>query len=267
MHASRHIRAPAYLPPMHILCTNDDGILSPGLQVLAEACSQVGKVTVVAPDREQSAQSHALTLTRPMRPVRRPDGTWQVDGTPTDCVLLALEAPLVSAKPDFVCSGINHGPNLGEDVLYSGTVSAAMEATVLGIPGIAFSYAGRRDDLIPGYTDLVASLVRRITTLEDLPPNTLLNINLPDIPADEVQGVRVVRLGSRFFQNSVTRHQDPWGRDVYWVGGGTTTWSTEPDTDHAVVRDGYVAITPLHLDLTAHSQLDLVRSWALALEG
>lgn len=252
---------------MKILVTNDDGILSPGLQVLAEACRAVGDVTVVAPDREQSAQSHALTLTRPLRPVRRPDGSWQVDGTPTDCVLLAVEAPLVSDRPDFVFSGINHGPNMGEDVLYSGTVSAAMEATVIGIPGVAFSFASRRDDLLPGYADLVATLVRKIVSRPDVAASTLLNINLPGIPADEVKGVRVVRLGSRFFQNSITRHQDPWGRDVFWVGGGTITWTGEQDTDHAVVRDGYVAITPLHLDLTAHAQLEMVRGWALALEA
>ncbi|HRP08220.1 MAG TPA: 5'/3'-nucleotidase SurE [Gemmatimonadales bacterium] len=251
---------------MHILCTNDDGILSPGLQVLASACRQVGEVTVVAPDREQSAQSHALTLTRPLRPVRRPDGTWQVDGTPTDCVLLAVEAPLMPERPRFVFSGINHGPNMGEDVLYSGTVSAAMEATVVGIPGVAFSFAGRRDDLIEGHADLVSGLVRRIVSLRDVPSNTLLNINLPGIPADEVKGVRVVPLGSRFFQNGITRHQDPWGRDVYWVGGGTVKWSGEENTDHAVVREGYVAVTPLHLDLTAHARLDMVRGWALALE-
>jgi 5'-nucleotidase len=251
---------------MNILVTNDDGILSPGLQVLAAACREVGDVTVVAPDREQSAQSHALTMTRPLRPVRRPDGTWQVDGTPTDCVLLAIEAPLVPGRPDFVFSGINHGPNMGEDVLYSGTVSAAMEAVVLGIPGVAFSFAGRRDDLIPSYADLVTALVRRIVSLADIPPHTLLNINLPGIPADEVKGVRVVPLGSRFFQNSMTKHQDPWGRDVYWIGGGTITWTGEQDTDHAVVREGYVAITPLHLDLTAHAQLETVRGWAIALE-
>src|SRR5690606_520336 len=171
---------------MHILCTNDDGILAPGLQVLATACRQVGEVTVVAPDREQSAQSHALTLTRPLRPVRRPDGTWQVDGTPTDCVLLAVDVPLVPERPDFVFSGINHGPNLGEDVLYSGTVSAAMEALMIGVPGVAISFAGRRDDLIEGYSAIVAQLVRRIVTIDGLPPGTLLSINLPGIPADEV---------------------------------------------------------------------------------
>ncbi len=157
---------------MQILVANDDGILAPGIQVLAEACMAVGTVTVVAPDREQSAQSHALTLTRPLRPVRRPDGTWQVDGTPTDCVMLAIDA-LMPERPDFVFSGINHGPNLGEDVLYSGTVSAAMEAVVLGIPGVAFSFASRRDDLMAGYGPLVAGLVKRITEHGSIPPNTL----------------------------------------------------------------------------------------------
>lgn len=251
---------------MHILVANDDGILSPGIQVLAEACRTVAAVTVVAPDREQSAQSHALTMTRPLRPVRRPDGSWQVDGTPTDCVLLALEAPLVPERPAFVFSGINHGPNMGEDVLYSGTVSAAMEGVVCGIPGVAFSFAGRRDDLLMDYTPLVAKLVRKIVALPGITPNTLLNVNLPGIPVDEVKGVRVVPLGSRFFENSVTKAQDPWGRDVYWIGGGTITWTGETDTDHAVVRDGYVSITPLHLDLTHHALLETVRDWALSLE-
>jgi 5'-nucleotidase len=247
---------------MHILVANDDGILSPGLQVLAEACQAVGHVTVVAPDREQSAQSHALTLTRPLRPVRRPDGTWQVDGTPTDCVLLALES-LMPEKPAFVFSGINHGPNMGEDVLYSGTVSAAMEAVVLGIPGVAFSFAGRRDDLIAGYAPLVTRLVQRITSLKDFPPNTLLNINLPGIPVEEVAGVRVARLGSRVFSESVAKTQDPWGREVFWIGGGKITWTGGDDTDHAAVKAGYVSITPLQMDLTNHTLLETVRNWRL----
>ena len=247
---------------MHILVANDDGILSPGLQVLAEACQTVGHVTVVAPDREQSAQSHALTMTRPLRPVLRPDGTWQVDGTPTDCVLLALEA-LMPELPAFVFSGVNHGPNMGEDVLYSGTVSAAMEAVVLGIPGIAISFAGRRDDLLAGYKELLAGLVGRICALKDFPKNTLLNINLPSIPADEVQGVRVARLGSRFFSESVARQKDPWGREVLWIGGGKITWTGDDDTDHAAVAAGYVSITPLQLDLTNHTLLETVRDWRL----
>ena len=247
---------------MHILVANDDGILSPGLQVLAEACQTVGHVTVVAPDREQSAQSHALTMTRPLRPVLRPDGSWQVDGTPTDCVLLALEA-LMPELPAFVFSGVNHGPNMGEDVLYSGTVSAAMEAVVLGIPGIAISFAGRRDDLLDGFKPLLAGLVGRICALKDFPKNTLLNINLPSIPADQVQGVRVARLGSRFFSESVARQKDPWGREVLWIGGGKITWTGADDTDHAAVAAGYVSITPLQLDLTNHTLLETVRDWQL----
>ncbi len=247
---------------MHILVVNDDGILSPGIQVLAEACQTVAHVTVVAPDREQSAQSHALTLTRPLRPVARPDGSWQVDGTPTDCVLLALEA-LMPEQPAFVFSGINHGPNMGEDVLYSGTVSAAMEAVVLGIPGVAISFAGRREDLLPGYAPILAKLVRRITTLGEYPRNTLLNINLPEIPADEVKGIKVARLGSRVFEGSVARQKDPWGREVFWIGGGTITWSGDADTDHAAVAAGYIAVTPLQLDLTNHTLLETVRGWRL----
>jgi 5'-nucleotidase len=216
----------------------------------------------VAPDREQSAQSHALTLTRPLRPVARPDGSWQVDGTPTDCVLIALEA-LMPERPAFVFSGINHGPNMGEDVLYSGTVSAAMEAVVLGIPGVAISFAGRRDDLMPGYGPILAKLVKRITSLKEYPQNTLLNINLPSIPADEVKGITVARLGSRVFESSVARQKDPWGREVFWIGGGTITWSGDEDTDHAAVAAGYIAVTPLQLDLTNHKLLETVRGWRL----
>ena len=247
---------------MHILVANDDGILSPGLQLLAEACQTVGHVTVVAPDREQSAQSHALTMSRPLRPIRRPDGTWQVDGTPTDCVLLALEA-LMPEPPAFVFSGVNHGPNMGEDVLYSGTVSAAMEAVVLGIPGVAISFAGGRDDLLSGYRERLARLVGRICSLADFPRNTLLNINLPAIPEDEVRGVRVARLGSRFFSESVARQKDPWGREVLWIGGGKITWTGEADTDQAAVAAGYISITPLQLDLTNHRLLQTIRDWQL----
>jgi 5'/3'-nucleotidase len=247
---------------MEILVVNDDGILSPGLQVLAEACRGVGNVTVVAPDREQSAQSHALTMARPLRPVRRPDGSWQVDGTPTDCVVLAIEA-LMPERPALVFSGVNHGPNMGEDVLYSGTVSAATEAVVLGVPGVAISFAGRRDDLIPGYAELVGRLVRRLGALGDFPRETLLNINLPPVPADEVRGIRVARLGSRYFSESVTRQHDPWGREVLWIGGGKIVWTGEGDTDHAAVAAGYVSVTPLKLDLTNHQLLETVRDWRL----
>src|SRR4029079_18994162 len=166
---------------MNILVTNDDGILAPGLALLAEVCREVGNVTVIAPDREQSGTSHSLTLHRPLRPTRRADGAWQIDGTPTDCVMLALQA-LMPDRPDFVFSGVNHGPNMGEDVLYSGTVAVAMEAVTLGVPGIAFSFASRNDDLIKDYQGIIDSLVRQITEIESFPRDMVLNINLPGCP-------------------------------------------------------------------------------------
>jgi 5'-nucleotidase len=247
---------------VNILVTNDDGILAPGLALLAEVCRAVGAVTVVAPDREQSGTSHSLTLHRPIRPMHRPDGAFQVDGTPTDCVMLALEA-LMPARPDFVFSGVNHGPNMGEDVLYSGTVAAAMEAVVLGVPGIAISFAGNQPETMATYRDRLVDLVGRITSVPDFPQDTLLNINLPRVPAAEVAGVRVTKLGSRFFSGSLARMKDPWGREIFWIGGGTITWTGDEDSDHAAVGEGYVSVTPLHMDLTDYSLLEMVRGWSL----
>ncbi len=247
---------------MNILVTNDDGVLAPGLALLADACREVGHVTVVAPDREQSGTSHSLTLHRPLRPQRRPDGAWQVDGTPTDCVMLAIQA-LMPERPDFVFSGVNHGPNMGEDVLYSGTVSAAMEAVMLGVPGIAISFAGHQPETMLTYRDALARLVRQVTRLDGFPANTLLNVNLPPVPADRIRGVRVAGLGSRVFSESLTRMKDPWGREIFWIGGGTATWTGGADTDHAAIHDGWIAVTPLHMDLTNYPLLETVRGWAL----
>ncbi|HEX6644940.1 MAG TPA: 5'/3'-nucleotidase SurE [Gemmatimonadales bacterium] len=247
---------------MNILCSNDDGILAPGLALLADACREVGEVTVVAPDREQSGTSHSLTLHRPLRPARRPDGAYQVDGTPTDCVMLALET-LMPERPDFVFSGVNHGPNMGEDVLYSGTVSAAMEGVMLGVPGIAISFAGSDPEMMATYRDTLVRLVRRITSADDFPRNTLLNINLPRLPAAEVKGLKVTRLGSRFFSDSLTRMKDPWGREIMWIGGGTITWTGGEDADHAAVAEGCISVTPLHMDLTNYSLIETVRGWRL----
>ncbi|HEY6948777.1 MAG TPA: 5'/3'-nucleotidase SurE [Gemmatimonadales bacterium] len=246
---------------MNILVTNDDGILAPGLALLADVCRAVATVTVVAPDREQSATSHALTLHRPVRPMRRPDGAFQVDGTPTDCVMLAVEA-LMPERPDYVFSGVNHGPNMGEDVLYSGTVAAAMEAVALGVPGIGISFAGQQAETLATYRDLLVDLVQRITAA-GLPRDTLLNINLPRVPAGEVKGVRATKLGSRFFSGSLARMKDPWGKEIFWIGGGTITWTGDADSDHAAVGDGYVSVTPLHMDLTNYSLLETVRGWSL----
>lgn len=245
---------------MSILVSNDDGILAPGLALLAEVCREVGDVTVVAPDREQSGTSHSLTLHRPLRPARRPDGAFQVDGTPTDCVMLAIEA-LMPERPSFVFSGVNHGPNMGEDVLYSGTVSAAMEGVMLGVPGIAISFAGHDPKTLETYRDTLVRLVRQITAAENYPKDTLLNINLPGRPAETIEGIKVTQLGSRYFSGSLTQMKDPWGREIIWIGGGTITWTGGEESDHAAVAEGFISITPLHMDLTNYSLLETVRSW------
>jgi 5'-nucleotidase len=249
---------------MKFLASNDDGILAHGLECLVAALEPLGEVTVVAPDREQSATSHSLTLHHPLRPVKRGERRWQVDGTPTDCVMLALEA-LMPEKPDWVLSGINHGQNMGEDVLYSGTVAAAMEGLSLGIPAIAVSFAG--GDLRADVTRLreqVPTLTRvlsHIVTLPSFPAHTLLNINLPPLSGDQVKGIRLTRLGRRVYSQSVTPLKDPWGRQIYWIGGGDISWTGEVDSDFRAIDEGYVSITPLHLDLTHHSLLQDARTW------
>jgi 5'-nucleotidase len=247
---------------MRLLATNDDGILAHGLECLVAAAEPLGEVTVVAPDREQSATSHSLTLHHPLRPVKRGERRWQVDGTPTDCVMLAVEA-LMPEKPDWVLSGVNHGQNMGEDVLYSGTVAAAMEGLSLGIPSIAVSFAG--GDLRADVTRLrehvptLTRILRHITSLASFPPHTLLNVNLP--PRSDVRGVRLTRLGRRVFSQSVMPLKDPWGRPIYWIGGGDISWSGEADSDFRAIDEGYVSVTPLHLDLTHFSLLGAPESW------
>jgi len=247
---------------MHILVSNDDGILAPGIGLLADACRSVGHVTVVAPDREQSGTSHSLTLHRPLRAALRPDGAYQVDGTPTDCVLLAVNA-LLPERPSFVFSGVNHGPNMGEDVLYSGTVSAAMEAVMLGVPGVALSFAGHSPETMATYREAIARLVRHVTTLAAYPANTLLNVNLPPVPAGEAQGLRVTSLGSRYFSESLMRMKDPWGREIFWIGGGSITWTGGITSDHAAIHEGYISVTPLQMDLTNYGLIETVRGWSL----
>jgi 5'-nucleotidase len=249
---------------MRFLITNDDGILAHGIECLIEAAEPLGEVSVVAPDREQSATSHSLTLHHPVRPVRRAERRWQLDGTPTDCVMLAVEA-LLDHRPDFVLSGINHGQNMGEDVLYSGTVAAAMEGLALGIPSIAFSFAGGdlRADLthLKQQVKVITPLLAHLTSLPAFPKSTLLNVNLPPIPADGVKGARLTRLGSRVFSDSIKPMKDPWDRDIYWIGGGTIVWSGEADSDFRAIQDGYISVTPLHLDLTDFGMLKSAGSW------
>ncbi|WKW12165.1 5'/3'-nucleotidase SurE [Pseudogemmatithrix spongiicola] len=249
---------------MRLLLSNDDGILARGLETLEKAARPLGDVWVVAPDREQSATSHSLTLHHPLRPVQLGAQRWQVDGTPTDCVMLAIEA-LLPERPDFVLSGINHGPNMGEDVLYSGTVAAAMEGLALGVPSIAVSFAGRvlrsDDTLLEDHVDALSRLLKHLTALPQFPADTLLNVNIPAIPAKELKGVRLTRLGRRVFSDSLTPMKDPWGRDIFWIGGGSVAWSGSDDSDFRAVKEGYISVTPLHLDLTAKDRLDDAERW------
>ncbi len=249
---------------MRILCTNDDGYLALGLEVLASAARVLGSVTIVAPDREQSAASNSLTLHHPLRVRRSPGGALVVDGTPTDCVILAVNE-LLDEPPDLCFSGINHGSNMGEDVLYSGTVAGAMEATVIGIPAIAVSYAGDAFEELSAWEDVVASVLRGIIEKDDFPADTLFNVNLPPIDPTQVKGVRITSLAKRRYTDSLTKAVDPSGREYYWIGGGEVSWTVAEDSDFTAVREGYISVTPLHLDLTNYKLLEEIRGWQLSL--
>ena len=249
---------------MNILCTNDDGYLANGIRVLASAASTLGSVTVVAPDREQSASSNSLTLHHPLRARLTSDNSYVVDGTPTDCVILAVNG-LLPGQPDVCLSGVNHGPNMGEDVLYSGTVAAAMEATVIGIPAIAISYVQDRPEELEGWESVVRVILGEILGREEFPEDTLFNVNLPAVPPDEVRGIKVTTLGRRRYSDAITRANDPSGREYFWSGGGAVNWRGAEDSDFQAVEDGYVSVTPLHLDLTNYKLLEEIRAWELAL--
>lgn len=248
---------------MRILLSNDDGILAKGLGVLERAVAPLGEISVVAPDREQSATSHSLTLHHPLRPVRLGEKRWQVDGTPTDCVMLACEA-LLDERPEFVISGINHGPNMGEDVLYSGTVAAAMEGLALGIPAIALSFAGsilRADAILDTQVTQIRTLLDHLMRLPAFPRDTLLNVNLPAVAGNDIKGIKLTRLGRRVFSDSITKMKDPWGREILWIGGGSVEWSGPDDSDFRAVHDGFISVTPLHLDLTHRDVLNAATDW------
>lgn len=249
---------------MNILCTNDDGYLAAGIRVLADAAEKAGTVHVVAPDREQSATSHSLTLHHPLRVRESPDGWSVVDGTPTDCVLMAL-GELLDSPVDLCLSGVNHGPNMGEDVLYSGTVAAAMEATVMGVPSMALSYVGEDPTCIADWAPVLADLIHRIPTGSAFPVETLLNVNIPGIDPAELKGVRVTSLGQRRYSDSITRARDPMGREYFWIGGGVSEWRGGESSDFRAVEEGYISMTPLHLDLTNYGLLEEIRGWDLTL--
>src|SRR5215831_7657265 len=239
-----------------ILVTNDDGIHAVGLGALAEALAVLGDVYVIAPDREQSAVGHALTLHRPLRVDRLGERRFAVNGTPSDCVNLGVLG-LLPETPVLVVSGVNHGSNLGDDVTYSGTVSAAMEGTLLGVPSMAVSQV---DGEAAGFeaAGRIAELVAARVLVEGLPAKTLLNVN---VPRGEVRGVRMTRLGHRVYREKVVQEVDPRGRPYYWIGAGPPEWREDDASDIAAVHDGWASVTPLHLDLTHFGALGRMAEW------
>ena len=244
---------------MRILLSNDDGYFAPGLAVLAEAVRQIAQIDVVAPERDRSGASNSLTLSRPLRLQRAANGFYYVDGTPTDCVHLAITG-LLTQEPNMVVSGINHGANLGDDVIYSGTVAAAMEGRFLGLPAIAVSLVGREGRYFATAARVVLSLLDKLKS-HPLPTDTILNVNVPDIPYDQLAGFEATRLGHRHKAEPVIKSADPHGNAIYWVGPPGAEADAGPGTDFYAIRQQRVSVTPLHVDLTRHATLAQVASW------
>lgn len=244
---------------MHFLLSNDDGYRAAGLEMLAEAVSAIGEVTVVAPDRNRSGASNSLTLDAPLYPRVANNGFIYIDGTPTDCVHLAITG-LLESEPDIVISGINAGANLGDDVLYSGTVAAAMEARHLGCPAIAVSLAGPDPQHYESAVRVVLRLVNSVSVIRKT-RDILLNVNVPDLPYDQIGKFEITRLGQRHKSEPAIPTRDPQGRPVYWVGPVGGEQDAGPGTDFHAVRSNNVSITPLHVDLTRYSVLDELNDW------
>ncbi|HVN52943.1 MAG TPA: 5'/3'-nucleotidase SurE [Anaerolineaceae bacterium] len=252
---------------MHILVTNDDGITAPGLLALAQEMRKIGQVSVLAPDRNWSASGHVKTLDRPLR-VRETllaDGTpaFTSDGAPSDCVALALLG-LFSEKIDMVVSGINPNGNFGHDVTYSGTVTAAMEGAIAGLPSIAVSVEPNEPVIGPldyGPTARIARRVAEQVIAHGLPERTLLNVNVPYLPEDQIRGILVTRMGLRIYRDLLVRREDPRGRPYYWIGGEAPTGVPDEGTDFGAFSRGYVSVTPLQLDLTSYTALEAMESW------
>ncbi len=252
---------------MHILVTNDDGVNAPGLVTLAQAMRELGKVSVLAPDRSWSASGHVKTLDRPLRVKAAilSDGTQALasDGAPSDCVALAILG-LLPEPVDMVVSGINNGPNLGHDLTYSGTVTAAMEAAISGLPGIAVSLD--IPPMLEGALDYSAAAViaRKVVAnviQYGLPATTLLSVNVPYLPLKEIRGIQITRQGLRIYRDALVRREDPRGRPYYWIGGDAPSGVPDEGTDFGALHQGYVSITPVQLDLTAHNLLEPLRKW------
>ncbi len=240
-----------------ILVTNDDGVHAPGINALHEAMRELGDAYVVAPDRERSAAGHSLTLHRPLKADEISDGIYSVNGTPTDCVTLGINK-LLPRKPDIVVSGINRGANLGDDITYSGTVAAAIEGTIFGVPSIALSLIAGKHYHYGTATYFSRKIVAYVLK-HSLPFDTLLNVNFPNIPRDQISGIKITRQGKRMYENSIQELKNPWGEQYFWIGGGRTFWEHGDEADMEAVQENYISITPIHLDLTNHDALSFLR--------
>ena len=242
-----------------ILLSNDDGIRSEGLKALYQVLSEWADVTVVAPDRERSAVGRALTLHRPLRCEKVDQNWYAVDGTPTSCVYIGIHA-IMKEKPDMVLGGINKGPNLGEDITYSGTVSVAMEGALLGIPAVAFSLATFNDFQWQSAAAWASRIARNVLD-KGLPQGCCLNVNIPNLPYHEIKGVKVTKQGKKAYTEKVEERRDPWGRVYYWIGGEEPNWVPEPGTDYWAVKNGFISITPIHLDMTDYKALEILKEY------
>lgn len=241
-----------------ILVTNDDGVYSPGIQILAKRLRQLDSVVIVAPDRERSAVGHSMTLHRPLLIEEIKDSVYSVNGTPTDCVNIAVKG-LLKETPRLVVSGINKGPNLGDDVTYSGTVAGAIEARLLGVPSLAVSLAARNDFRFAEAAEVAARAAAMIFE-HGLTEGTLLNINVPNLPITEIRGTALTRLGKRIYHQMTVERVDPRGKRYYWIGGGEPDWEREEGTDFDAIDRNLVSITPLHLDLTDYSTFEKLKA-------
>lgn len=247
---------------MNILLSNDDGYRAPGLDVLARTLAEGANVTVMAPERNRSGSSSALTLDTPLRVFKAEESRYAVRGTPSDCVHMAVTG-LLDIEFDMVVAGINNGANLGDDVIYSGTVAAAIEGRHCGYPAIAVSLVGHREENYQTAADITAQIIDQIRR-HPLPADTILNINVPDLPADQILGVRATRLGSRHKAEPVMRAEDPRGNPIFWIGPPGEAADAGEGTDFHAVNNGYVSVTPLQIDLTRYPYMQDLASW---LEG
>lgn len=247
---------------MRILLSNDDGVYAKGIQVLQQALSQIAEVTTVGPDRNCSGASNSLTLLNPLRTQQLDNGYTAVSGTPTDCVHLAI-SQLLDFTPDLVVAGINHGANMGDDVIYSGTVAAATEGRHLGLPAIAVSLAGHDDEHFETAAYVTVQVIKKLKS-HPLPADQILNINVPAIPLNELKGLQITRLGRRHKAETMTKSRDPWGRDIYWYGAIGPELDAGPGTDFHAITHGYASITPIHVDMSAYKSMDQLKQW---LEG